>query len=497
VTCEVLLFFPRIRKASTSYRSQGSPPIGLGYLTAVSEENGYSAKIIDLNQEKSSLRHVKRFVERYKPNFVGVSFVTEARHEAFKIFQIAKAVNPGIITIAGGPHASLTPEDTLAHIIPIDYIVIGEGEKTFIALLDSLSKGGTVNEIPGLAYRDSGEVRINKNKEFIKDLDSLPFPSFPHLTKNNYQFYTQYDRYPALKTIPILTSRGCPFHCNFCATTEVWGSRWRYRSPVNVLKEIGHNLNKYNIEAVWFVDDNFNSNPERMLQICQEIRKKYPDLKWICNIRVDNLKEDHVKIMAESGCVSVEFGAESGSQRILDEVINKKIKVEKILEVDAWCHKHGIITDAQFIISHPTETYEEAIQTSDLIKKLKGRSTLQILKIYPGTKVERVAREKSILKKDFSWAISENHTSPISSIIGDAPLYLENMSLSQVMRLMSYAWTDVRGLSTFGIAKKVIRKVTSPKELWTYLKIGIPIVVKKMSPKRDKDRIRNYTQKGK
>jgi radical SAM superfamily enzyme YgiQ (UPF0313 family) len=480
---DVLLFFPKIRKLSTSYRSEGPPPIGLGYLAAVCEASGYSTKIIDLNHAKSSPKQIKRIIEIFKPTFLGVSFVTEARFEAFKIFQIAKEVDPRIITVAGGPHPSLTPEDTLSHVTCIDYIVRGEGERSFIPLLDALRNGLKVDDIQGLSYRYRQEIRNNQMVDFIKDLDSLPFPDFRNLTNENFDSFSGYYRPGALKTVPVLSSRGCPFQCNFCATTRIWGAKWRYRSPENVLKEIGKYVLEYGIEAVWFIDDNFNSSPKRMLNICRQIREIHPGLKWICNVRVDNLEEDHVKAMAESGCISVEFGAESGSQRILDEVIHKKIRLEKILKVDEWCHKYGIISDAQFIISHPTETYNEANQTIELIRKLKGRSTLGILKIYPGTEVERIAREKNIIKKDFSWALSEHQISPMSSIMGDAPLYLENMALSQVMGLMSYAWTDIRGLTTVEIIKKALRKVASPKELWTYFKVGMPIVIKKMRRK--------------
>lgn len=477
---DILMFFPRIKKTSTSYRSEGPPPIGLGYLSAVCKAAGYSVQVIDLNHEVSSSKHIKGLIERCQPRFVGVSFVTEARHNAFRIFQLAKAVNAEIITVAGGPHPSLTPMDTLSHISDIDYVVIGEGERTFVSLLSSLNKGHDVGDIPGLARRCKTEIRINENRDFVNDLDSLPFPDFPNLDQKKHQFYMRYNGHPPLKTIPVLSSRGCPFRCNFCATSKVWGSRWRYRSPASVLREIDHSFHKYNIDAVWFVDDNFNSHPDRMLRISQEIKRNYPHLKWICNVRIDNLTEAQVKAMAEAGCLSVEFGAESGSQRILDEVVNKKIKVEKILEVDEWCHKYGIIADAQFIISHPTETQGEANQTIDLIRKLKGRSTLQILKIYPGTEVEKTAREKNIMRRDFSWALDKNHGSPISSIIGDAPLYLENLTLQQVMKLMAYAWTDVRGIGTTTIIRKILAKLSSPKDLYTYFALGLPILIKKI-----------------
>ena len=481
---DVLLFFPRIRKASTSYRSEGPPPIGLCYLAAVCEANGYSTKIVDLNHENSSPKRIKRLIEKYKPKFVGVSFVTEARFEAFRIFQSAKEVDPRIITIAGGPHPSLAPEDTLSNIAWVDCIVRGEGEKTLVNLLDAFLHTRKLDDIQGLSFRHRQEIRSNEIVEFIKDLDSLPFPDFRNLTNENFDSFAGYYKPGALRTIPVLSSRGCPFECNFCATTKIWGAKWRYRSPKNVLEEIGKYVREYGIEAVWFVDDNFNSNPKRMLAICQQIREKHPNLKWICNIRVDNLEEDHVKAMAESGCISVEFGAESGSQRILDEVIHKRTKVEQILKVDDWCSKHGIIADAQFIVSHPSETYEEAQQTIELIRRLKGRSTLGIMKIYPGTVVERIARDKNILRKGFSWASETSDISPIPSITGNVPLYLENMSLSQVMELMSYAWTEVRKLSISRIIRKVVSKLSSPKELWIYCAVGLRRYGKKITGKK-------------
>lgn len=476
----VLFFFLGIRKVSTSYRSFGTPPLGIAYLAAICERDGYSTKFVDLNFENVSDAKIADIIKQYNPKVLGISFVTEARFEAFKIFKLTKKVNPQIITMAGGPHPSLCAEDTLNNINDLDIIVRGEGEETFSELMRSIvSKNNDLSGIMGISYRINGKVRHNEDCLPIKDLDLLPFPALHLISFDKYNFKLDIPGYGALKAAPILSSRGCPLRCNFCATTKNWGVYWRARSPGNVIAEIELLKDRYGVEAIWFVDDNFNSNIKRTNTICEGIIKKNLGIKWLCNMRVDRVKREHLELMSAAGCYSIEFGAESGSQRILDDIVKKKIKVEQIINVDRWCYELGIMTDAQLIISHPTETYEEAKETINLMKSLKGKSTLQIMKVYPGTEIEVIAKEKNILPPDFSWAKNKGKTDYISAVTGEAPLFVDALSMKQISELMTIAWTEIGSFSTFYLITKILQKIRTPGELYKYSKLGIPIIFNK------------------
>jgi len=477
---DVLFLYPKIRKVSTSYRSRGTPPLGLAYLAAICEREGFSMKLLDLNVEQYSDVEVANFIKQCNPKSIGVSFITEARFAAFDLFKLAKKTNPDILTMAGGPHATLCADDTLNNVSDIDFIVRGEGEDTFTELMEKIVENNfDYSDIKGISYREDGKIKHNDGRLPIKDLDSLPFTALDQLSFDRYNFKIEVPGYKHLKAAPVLTSRGCPFKCNFCATTKVWGAKWRFRSPKNIISELELLKDKYNIEAVWFVDDNFNSNNKRVKLICEELIQRNLNLKWICNIRVDRADREQLELMSQAGCISIEFGAESGSQRILDEIIEKRIKVKQIIDVDRWCSELGINTDAQFIISHPTETFEDAKSTINLMKSLKGKSTLQILKIYPGTDVEKIALQKGILPQNFSWAKDKGKTDYMPSITGDAPLFLDKLTLEQVTELMTIAWTEIGSFSIFYLVKKVLRKIRSPKEFYRLTKLGLPILLKK------------------
>ena len=477
---DVLFIFLGIDKVSTSYRSFGTPPLGIAYLAAICERDGYNTKFVDLNFDNVSDEKIADIIRQSNPKVVGVSFVTEARFEAFKLFKLTKDVSPQIITLAGGPHPSLCAEDTLSNIEDLDIIVRGEGEETFSELMKSIvSKNHDLTGIRGLSYRENGKVRHNEDRLPIKDLNLLPFAALHLISFDQYDFHLDVPGHGKLKAAPIMSSRGCPLRCNFCATTKNWGAFWRARSPENVIAEIKLLIDRYRIEAIWFVDDNFNANIKRADTICNEIIKANLGIKWLCNMRVDRVKREHLELMAKAGCFSIEYGAESGSQRILDDVVKKKIKVEQIIHFDEWCQELGIMTDGQFIVSHPTETFEEAKETINLMKTLKGKSTLQIMKVYPGTEIERIAKEKNIIPQDFSWAKSKGKTDQISAITGEAPLFIDQINLKQITELMAVAWTEIGSFSTFYLVKKVLQKIRSPGEIYHYSKLGFPIILKK------------------
>ena len=241
---------------------------------------------------------------------------------------------------------------------------------------------------------------------------------------------------------------------------------------------------QHGIEAIRFHDDNFNVNVSAMTTICEELINRNLDIKWVCEIRVDNIKRTDLELMSAAGCVGVEFGAESGSQRILNEIVKKKVTLSQIIDVDRWCSELGIFSDALFIVSHPTETFEEAQETADLISSLRGKATLGIMKIYPGTEIEDTAYEMGLLPHDFSWSTHRGKSDYIPSVTGEVPLFLDKLTMQQITELMSVAWIGVRGFSFVALGCKILSRIKNPRELLSLVKLGIAFFLSRLKLNR-------------
>ncbi len=453
------------------------PSLGIGYLAATIEQAGFPVQILDAHVHALQPEAIMTHLQDYHPDIIGLTFTTENRFEAFRTARIIKTILPASHLTAGGPHASLAAEDTLEGIAEFDSIVIGEGENTFLELLAAVSAGSKyLSNVNGIAYRtETGAIVVNPPRSRIEDLNQIPFPArhlFPPPDVYNFRFNVP--GHGTKRFSNIMTSRGCPCACNFCATPKVWGRHVRMRSPENIIAEIDQMVEMGQTEALWFFDDTFNTSPRRVEQFCGLLKDRGYHLPWFCEIRVDNMSKSLLETMRDAGCYTIGFGVESGSQRILDEIIQKNLKLQKVRELYQWCRELNVIANPFFILSHPTETWEEAQETLDLIREFKegAHVSMAFLHVYPGTDLEKTARENGTLPVDFRW-YHENRTDvkTLPSAQGNVPIFTDKLSWSQLSDIL-FEWASMQNYSVWRKIPKVLKSIRSIDDLKRYATMG-------------------------
>jgi len=470
---KVMLVFPP--RGFTSKNAM--PHLGLAYLAAVLEENDIQVEILDAQVERLSWKDLKKKYLQSKPDIVGISSLTEMRFESFKSAQIAKKSLPESIVIMGGPHASLSAHDTLLNVPSVDIIVRGEGEYTLLETCKTFENNENLESVKGISYRENGkEIIHNDSRPLIKNLDTLPFPAYHLLPIEKYNFKLNVPGVGKLSALNVITSRGCPIGCAFCATSKMLGKKWRARSPSNVLDELEYLIETYGIKAIWFSDDIFTMNKKRVMEICDGIINKGLYIKFTCSIRVDTVDKELLSKMKEAGCYSIFYGVESGSQRILDEIIEKKISIEQIKKVSNWLNELEILNNPSYIASFPDETNEELDKTINLMHELGGKASFSFLKIYPGTRIEEIAKEKGVLPKDFSWAKESDMRKIFSlpSAQGDAPIFIDKLSLEELVKI-GIEWAESPESYEYPLFKrafKTLKEVRSIDDLKRIFIIG-------------------------
>lgn len=428
--------------------SKGStmPTLGLLTIGAVLERAGIDVEIVPADVLKLGWRDIRRKIARDRADIVGVTSTTENRFQSFRLIRIARRANPGALTVMGGPHASLAAADTLDHLPELDVIVQGEGEITTLELCRAWEAGRNVAalaDVPGLVFRRDGRAAATARRPPVADLDTLPWPAFHLVPFEKYGFRIEVPGHGLLPAINVMTGRGCPFACNFCATPVNWGRHVRLRSPENVVDEIEHHVKTRGVKVVFFYDDTFNVSAARVERICDLLLERRLDVFWRAEVRVDLLTRPLLEKMKRAGLFHISFGLEAGSERVRNQVIGKKIALEDFHRAVAWCLELGLIPNAFFIFSHPTETWEEAQESVRIIERYRGRveSTIAILHVYPGTPLEATARERGLLPPGFSW--SERRPKGVVTLPtaqGDVPLFLDRLTWAQTSELL-FRWS--------------------------------------------------------
>jgi radical SAM superfamily enzyme YgiQ (UPF0313 family) len=442
------------------------PPLGLAYIAAVLEEDDIKVEVVDAEVERLSWKALQKRCEESKPDVIGVTSLSESRFESFKSAEIAKHAIPDSIVLMGGPHASLTAEDTLANIPSVDVVVRGEGEYTVKELCDVIETDGDLHSVDGISFRENGNIIHNKNRQLIEDIDTLPLPAHHLLPLDKYKFTLNVPGKGKLPAMNVITSRGCPIGCTFCATSKILGKRWRARSPANIILELEYLIEKYGTKAIFFYDDLFTMNKKRTFELCNLMIERELDLNYICMTRVDTLDKPLLTKMKESGCYRIHYGVESGSQKILDNIVEKKIKINQVKQVSKWLDELGIIKNAFFIVSFPEETLEDANMTLALMNELGGEPSLSFLKVYPGTEIERIAKEKGVIPADFSWSKESNSAIfSIPAIQGNVPLFIDKLNLEELTEI-AITWTEMRkDYSIFSRIIDIVRNIRSYEDI--------------------------------
>jgi len=362
----ITLVYPR-----TSDIIEGSItcPLGIQYLASYLEANKIKTDVIDLtfidwNDYESILKETK-------PEFIGFSVQTPIAEQGLKAIEIAKKVSPISKIIIGGAHATVD-SDKLLNNKNIDFVVVGEGEKAIVKIINGEIKSKLVNG------------------EHIENLDELPFP------KRDLMNYSKYIK--MYHSMELIISRGCPYNCMFCQPTQrrLFGDKVKVRSSENVIKEIQEIIKAYGKDFIfYFLDDTFTWDIKWLERFCRLVKPL--NIYWKCSTRVDVIDEKKLKMMKDSGCVFINYGVESGSQRILN-FMRKGITVEQIKEAFRITHKVGLLCLAFIIIGTPTETKEDLEMTVNIIKEIQPDGVqVSIMTPLIGTDLEKYCLEHGIL----------------------------------------------------------------------------------------------------
>jgi anaerobic magnesium-protoporphyrin IX monomethyl ester cyclase len=366
-------------------------PLGLGYLAAVAQKAGHEITIIDCQAEKLTLEVFRSRIEKVPSDVIGVTSTTLLYKSAMQLVAIAKQVQPQALTVLGGSHGTFWDENALNEYPSLDLIVRGEGERTFVELLDKLQTRSSLDNVLGITFRREDKVIRTPSRPYIEDLDSLPFPAHDLMPLEGY-------KHEGKILFPLVTSRGCVYWCDFCSTVRMFGRGYRWRSAKNVVDEIELVHDKYGVDQVTFYDDAFSVDRERVMKICGEIRSRRLDMTWDCGTRVDMVDRELMTAMRDAGCFCVWLGVESGSEKILG-AMNKSIKLEQTRKAFKTANKVGLMTIANTVIGFPGETEETARETVRFIKELNPDSVgFYVATPYPGTPMYEQVKQKGWLK---------------------------------------------------------------------------------------------------
>jgi len=331
-----------------------------------------SYKVAHSNSNHPIWQETVQAILASEPDFVGLSIFTADFPAARIVASLLKERRPETRVVVGGPHVTVSGGKVLEECPAIDYAVVGEGEFAMRDLVDGVAP----ETVPGLVWRRDGKVVSGLPAAPIEDLDALPFPDRAHFHPPGARYNTHF----------VLTSRGCPNCCTFCASPRIWNHRVHFRSIDSVVAEL-QALKDSGQRFVQFQDDTFTYRKERLLGLMDEMVKRELGLSWICDTRLTCIDAEILEAMKRAGCARVKVGIESGSPRIL-KAIRKGITPELALEKTALIKSVGLGLGVYFMIGFPGETNEDARQTIELAKRIGADYySLSIVAPYLGTEI--------------------------------------------------------------------------------------------------------------
>jgi radical SAM superfamily enzyme YgiQ (UPF0313 family) len=393
-------------------------PLGLAYLSAVCNQNGHKAVVyevdaaektkttdMDFSHEHQKLELYKNLindsdnpiwaeiinvVKDYNPEVIGITVMTTKIASAIRTADILKKELADVPILFGGPHATLLPEQCLK-VDSVDYVMRGESERTILQFLSFIDGDIELSDVNNLSHTDeSGKIVHNLMEKPIKNLDEIPFPDRDSLLyKNN---YTSEDM--GL----MMTTRGCPFNCAYCA--HIFGRKVRKRSIENVLEEIRLVKRNYDTTQFSFKDDTFILNKKMVIQLCNKLIEEDLGINWVCTTRVDLIDDKVIKLIKKAGCNEIRVGVETGSQRILDN-LKKGITFEQVRTASEIFNKNRILWSAYFMYGLPTETVEDIRKTYKFMEELNSNyAGLGLYSPFPKTDLFDEGVELGLLEDD-------------------------------------------------------------------------------------------------
>jgi radical SAM superfamily enzyme YgiQ (UPF0313 family) len=366
---------------------------------------------------------LRREIFNFKPDLIGITVWTTTIASAIRTAQYCKEISPQTMIIVGGPHVTLLPDD-FQQIDCFDIGVIGEGEQTILEIVDGIP----LSDIDGIVYRESGILKQNSPRKFVRNLDDFGLPDRSVLIDE-----TQYD---SEDLGLIMTSRGCPFKCAYCAT-KIWKNKVRYRSIDGLLEEIKTVKAKYGTIYFTLKDDSFTIDRNRVLEFCDRLQRGKMDIYWECNANLSTLDREMLIKMRSSGCLAIKVGIESGSDKI-HKIINKKLNNKIIISKMKIFEGLDIHLTCYFMIGIPGETKQDIIKTMNFAKQIRPDFiSMSVYEIFPGTQLHKLGiTEKTAIGhmeiEDYS------HTHPHNYFFTGGKRHLSGMKKNEFDSLEKY-----------------------------------------------------------
>lgn len=443
------------------------PPLGISYLASYIRKYSkfpLEIKITDglVKKKEATISEIINF----GADILCVSALTPTITGAYELINIVKDKMPDVFVVMGGVHAASLPEDVFTK-SKTDVVVTGEGELTLLEIIEKLNRKESIYNVDGIAYKHNGKLVINKSKEFIQDLDTIPFP--------DYSFYDDLKIYKGwlfVKQKPdigLFSGRGCPYSCVYCAN-KIWKSSrpfLRLRSPKNIVDEYEKLKKEFKIGEVFDLIDEFNVNIPWALAVCDELINRKLNVVWKVQLRADRMTDELAKKMAESGCWYVHIGAETGNQKTLDG-IGKNVKLESVEESCKILKKYGFKIMTLFMIFNIWEKdgkleYEgvkESLNTLNFAKRLSDKKLTDYISWgpttpYPGSRLFEIAKKYDLilpgkLENWHEWNNTWDITAKLPDVTMQDYIKVKNKGVYlQILTTIRSGYTNLSEITTF------------------------------------------------
>ena len=435
-----------------------SPPLGMAYALAVLKHEGYDTYFLDADVDRLSKEEIGAKMKEVNPDVVGMTCTTPTFKSAVMCGQLVNEVCEKPLIILGGPHATAAPDDVAGNYNDVfDFVLRNEGEYALVELL----KGEDIKRIKGISFKaEDGRVIHTPTRPRIDDLDSLPFPDYNlvDLSKYGDPISNLYSK----KFAPLVTSRGCPYSCTFCASKTIFGQTTKFRSVENIKAELKYLKENFNVDWVYIVDDTFTLKRDRVIEICKVFKEL--NFKWFCQTKVNHLDFELIKTMKESGCKVLAVGCESGDQHVLD-AMKKSQTPEMVIQVFDWANSINLDTLGTFIIGMPQDTPDTIEKTIKFAKRLNPTYPLFFqLAPYPGTEIYDYVVQNDLLRVN-NW---EDLDSPKWAMP-----YIKHATISpeDLIKFQKRAYRESY-INPRYISKHILRHMINPKRAAYLMRLG-------------------------
>lgn len=376
-----------------------SEPLSLLYIATFLNKNGHQAEVIDCEAEGISIEELERIIKLKQPDAVGVAMLTAMYTQSLNICKLVKKINPDINVLVGGSHPTLRPKETVANNDCVDIAAIGEAEVTFLDILAALENKKLLSDVKGIVFRENGLIVQTEDRPKIQDLDFFPIPDRSLINMQLYRPSVSY--YRQLPAYTMMTTRGCPYRCTFCATAK---TGYRMYSIPRVIEEMTLLVEQYGAKEILIRDDTFTLNRQRTLDLCGAIINAGLNkmVSWDCITRADRVDLELLKKMKEAGCWGMHFGVEGGNQKLIDS-IQKDTTMDIIKQAFIDCKIAGIETRGYFMIGLPGSSKSDDEATIKFAKDANPDwAQFTLCTPYPGTQLyDQVNQEDS--KNGMNW----------------------------------------------------------------------------------------------